>query len=71
MQNRLKVRRAELGLTQIRAARKAGLSQTRWSLIETRKDDPTVDEIKALARALRASADELFPGLIQQPSEAL
>jgi transcriptional regulator with XRE-family HTH domain len=66
MKNKLKLRRVELGLIQIRAAQKAGIHTTRLSYIENELAEPTDDEIKALAKALKTTPAELFPSLAEQ-----
>jgi transcriptional regulator with XRE-family HTH domain len=65
MQNRLKVRRTELGLTQLQAAQQSSIHVTRLSHIETGKLDPTADEIDNLAIALKTSPQVIFPGLAE------
>jgi transcriptional regulator with XRE-family HTH domain len=57
----LRLRRVELGgLTQLDVARKAGMHMLRYARIENCVYDPTPDERKAIAKALKASAAELF-----------
>lgn len=63
MENRLRVRRAELDITQFEVAGKAGINHTKLSRIENGLIDPTVDEIAAIAKALKATPVELFPTL--------
>lgn len=63
MKNKLKLRRVELGLLQLTTAQKAGMAASRLSYIENELVDPTVDEIKALAKALKTTPVELFPTL--------
>jgi transcriptional regulator with XRE-family HTH domain len=66
MENRVRVRRAELRVTQFEISRKAKINETKLSRIETGLIDPSADEIKALAKALSATPEELFPGLAEQ-----
>lgn len=56
-----RVRRAALDLTQFKAARAAGLEINRFVRIENGITEPTPAERKAIAKALKAKADELFP----------
>ncbi len=69
MVNRLKVRRTELGLIQLRVAQKVGMTAPRLSLIENDLAEPTAAEIKALARALETTPDAIFPGVAQSASQ--
>lgn len=69
MENRLRVRRAELDVTQFEVAKKIGLDHSKLSRIENGYQDPSPDEIKALARALDAQPHELFPTLAAQQAE--
>jgi transcriptional regulator with XRE-family HTH domain len=66
MKNRLKLRRTELELIQMEVAPKAGISQSRLSHIENELVEPTDDEIKALAKALKTTPEQLFPSLAEQ-----
>jgi DNA-binding XRE family transcriptional regulator len=61
--NRLRVRRAELDITQGKAAKAAGLARYRFWQIENEEGPvPTPAERKAIAKALKVkSADDLFP----------
>jgi transcriptional regulator with XRE-family HTH domain len=71
MHNKLRVRRAELELSQHAVAQKIeGLSRDRLHRIERGYADPTADEIAALAKALDATAAELFPTLAAEQAEA-
>jgi transcriptional regulator with XRE-family HTH domain len=70
MENRVRVRRAELRVTQFEISRKAKINETKLSRIETGLIDPTADEIKALAKALDATPAELFPTLAAEQAEA-
>lgn len=60
----LRVRRAMLDLTQLEVARLAGMHMIRYSRIENSVFDPTPAERKAIAKALKAKADDLFPELV-------
>lgn len=66
MENRVRVRRAELRVTQFEISRKAKINETKLSRIETGLIDPTTDEIQALAKALDTTPTELFPTLAEQ-----
>ena len=71
MHNKLRVRRAELELSQHAVAVKIeGLSRDRLHRIEKGYADPTAEEIEALARALDTTPAELFPTLAEQQAEA-
>jgi transcriptional regulator with XRE-family HTH domain len=69
MKNKLKLRRVELGLIQLKAAKKAGIGASRLSYIENELAEPTVEEIAALAKALKTTPSEIFPGLAEQHAE--
>lgn len=56
----MRVRRAVLDLTQLEAARLAGMHMLRYARIENGVYEPTPAERKAIAKALKAKADELF-----------
>lgn len=66
MENRLRVRRAELDVTQFQVAKKVGVDHSKLSRIENGYQDPTPEEIAALARVLETTAHELFPTLADQ-----
>ena len=66
MENRLRVRRAELDITQFQVAKKIGLDHSKLSRIENGYQDPTPDEIAALARVLDTTPAKLFPTLAEQ-----
>jgi transcriptional regulator with XRE-family HTH domain len=69
MHNKLRVRRAELDLSQhALAVQIEGLSRDRIHRIEREYVEPTADEIKALAKALKTTPAELFPTLAEQQS---
>lgn len=63
MENRLRVRRAELDVTQFEIARKVGFDTSKLSRIENGILDPTPDDVAKLAKALNAKPAELFPAL--------
>ena len=69
MKNRLRVRRAELDVTQFEIAREVGFDAAKLSRIENGLVDPSTDEIAALAKALKAKPHELFPSLAEQQAE--
>jgi transcriptional regulator with XRE-family HTH domain len=69
MENRVRVRRAELRVTQFEISRRAKINETKLSRIETGLIDPTADEIKKLAKALNATPQELFPSLAEQRAQ--
>lgn len=59
---RLRVRRAELRITQGKAAKVAGMGRFRfWQIENGDGPNPTPAEQKAIARALKAKAADLFP----------
>lgn len=59
--NKLRVRRAELTITQSRAAKAAGMGRYRfWQIENGDGPDPTPDEQRAIAKALKAKAADLF-----------
>lgn len=70
MKNRLRVRRAELDVTQFQVARKVGFDAAKLSRIENGLVDPSAEDIAALAKALKAQPHELFPSLAEQQAEA-
>jgi transcriptional regulator with XRE-family HTH domain len=59
----LRSRRLALGLTQEEVARRARISQTLVSLLESGQfANPTLDVLRRLAKALRTSVGALFVG---------
>ena len=60
MENRIKERRVELGMSQERLAQLAGIGQSTISEIEAGKHNPTVDVALCIARALGKTVEELF-----------
>ena len=64
MQNKIRERRKELGLSQEELAKKCGVSRQTINAIENNKYDPTLSLAFSLARELSIKVDELFnPGL--------
>lgn len=64
MQNRIRERRKELGLSQEELAKKCGVSRQTINAIENNKYDPTLSLAFSLARELSINVDELFnPGI--------
>jgi transcriptional regulator with XRE-family HTH domain len=57
----LRVRRAALEMNQFEAAAAAGMGRDRFLRIELGYADPTPAEQKAIAKALKAKAVDLFP----------
>lgn len=57
----LRVRRAELDLNQFEVAAAAGMGRDRFLRIELGYTEPTPDEQKAIAKALKAKRTDLFP----------
>ena len=57
----LRVRRAALDLNQFEAAAAAGMGRDRFLRIELGYADPTPDEERAIARALKCKRADLFP----------
>ena len=60
MENRIRERRKELGLSQEELARQCGVSRQTVNAIENNKYDPTLSLAFRLARELRLTVDELF-----------
>lgn len=60
MQNIIRERRKELGLSQEALAQKCGVSRQTINAIENNKYDPTLSLAFALASALRLTVDTLF-----------
>jgi len=62
--NRLRVIRAERGITQVDLALKAGLSPARyWKIENAVPPEANADERSALARALRTGQQHIWPEL--------
>lgn len=62
MENRIKERRAELGMSQEQLARACGIGQSTVSEIEDGKHSPTLDVAFKIADALGKTLEELFIG---------
>ena len=60
MENKIRIRRKELGLSQEELAKKCGVSRQTVNAIEYNKYDPTLSLAFHLARELRLTVDELF-----------
>ena len=72
MKNRLKEIRGKRGLTQEALADLANLSRPTLALIEIEKAVPDGDTIIKLVKALRLSAEEIFPELgCEEPFDAV
>ena len=63
MDNKIRARRKELGLSQEELARRCGVSRQTVNAIENNKYDPTLALAFHLARELGTTVDDLFsPG---------
>ena len=62
MENRIRERRKELGLSQEELARQCGVSRQTVNAIENNKYDPTLTLAFHLAGVLGTTVDELFLG---------
>jgi len=60
MENTIKNRRKELGLSQEELAKKCGVSRQTVNAIENNKYDPTLTLAFGLAKELKVTVDELF-----------
>ena len=60
MQNIIRIRRKELGLSQEQLARKCDVSRQTVNAIENNKYDPTLSLAFRLAKELQLTVDELF-----------
>lgn len=60
MENSIRSRRKELGLSQEELAKKCGVSRQTVNAIENNKYDPTLALAFALAKELQVTVDELF-----------
>jgi transcriptional regulator with XRE-family HTH domain len=67
MQKRLALRnrRDALNINQFHVAKAVGMGRDRYVRIELGYTDPTPDEQKAIAKALKAKRDELFPEVME------
>ena len=60
MENIIRSRRKELGLSQEELARMCGVSRQTVNAIENNKYDPTLSLAFSLSKALQLTVDELF-----------
>lgn len=60
MENQIRERRKELGLSQEELAKRCGVSRQTINAIENNKYDPTLSLAFHLARELQVTVDELF-----------
>ena len=60
MENRIRIRRKELGLSQEELAKKCGVSRQTVNAIENQKYDPTLSLAFRLAKELQLTVDALF-----------
>lgn len=60
MENMIRVRRKELGISQEELAKRCGVSRQTVNAIENNKYDPTLSLAFHLARELNLTVDELF-----------
>lgn len=60
MENKIRERRKELGLSQEELAKKCGVSRQTVNAIENNKYDPTLALAFSLAKELHLTVDELF-----------
>lgn len=60
MENIIRSRRKELGLSQEELAKKCGVSRQTVNAIENNKYDPTLTLAFSLAKELQVTVDELF-----------
>lgn len=60
MENKIRTRRKELGLSQEELAKKCGVSRQTVNAIENNKYDPALSLAFSLARELQVTVDELF-----------
>ena len=60
MENIIRIRRQELGLSQEQLARKCDVSRQTVNAIENNKYDPTLSLAFRLAKELQLTVDELF-----------
>ncbi len=66
---KMRVRRAELGLSQTEAAEIAGISQTHYSFIEQGKRVPRLDDLSGIASALGMTAKDLLLESEENPTK--
>ncbi len=60
MENKIRIRRKELDLSQEELAKKCGVSRQTVNAIENNKYDPTLSLAFRLAKELQLTVDELF-----------
>lgn len=60
MENTIRERRKEIGLSQEELAKKCGVSRQTVNAIENNKYDPTLALAFSLAKELKLTVDELF-----------
>ena len=60
MENKIRTKRKELGISQEELAKKCAVSRQTINAIENNKDDPTLSLAFRLARELELTVDELF-----------
>lgn len=58
--NNLKKERNRLGLTQLEAAKQAGISYSMYTKMESGIKDPSMDTMKKIAKMYKRSVDYLF-----------
>ncbi len=60
---KIRAARLKLGLTQVQAAERLGVAQSRWAEIESDRHSPTLRMLARVATALGVKAEELvsFP----------
>lgn len=67
MENFIRSRRKELGLSQVELAKRCGVSRQTVNAIENNKYDPTLTLAFHLARELGTTVDQLFIHEYQAP----
>lgn len=60
MREKMRQRRAELGLTQEEAAKRAGIARSSWANIETSARNPRLTVAIGIKRALEYEGDDIF-----------
>ena len=60
MENKIRIKRKELGLSQEELAKKCGVSRQTINAIENNKYDPPLSLAFSLAKELAVTVDELF-----------
>ena len=60
MENKIRIKRKELGISQEELAKKCAVSRQTINAIENNKYDPTLSLAFRLARELELTVDELF-----------